>query len=122
MKIKNKTIGTKAIKDSFKVGQIAAMMGPITLFEYSTVDSAACKSVWEKRIKKSTARIGPVDIAPTRPKEFSSACLPPALAARAPDKAKIKGVVKAPVVAPEASKPIAIAELSEKIAKIRIKA
>ncbi len=54
-----------------------------------------------------TASIGPELIIPTSPKEFSSDFLPPLTLESPSDNARTKGVVKAPVVAPEASNDIA---------------
>ena len=56
---------------------------------------------------KSAARIGPVDAIPTRPKEFSSPLLSPLSLLTPSPRTIIKGVVIAPVVAPDASKAIA---------------
>ena len=47
------------------------------------------------------ARIGPALMVPTSPKEFSSVFFPPFTFERPRDIARIKGVVRAPVVAPE---------------------
>src|SRR5699024_8713414 len=54
-----------------------------------------------------TAKIGPALTIPTNPKEFSSASFPPLKADKPLDRARTKGVVSAPVVAPEASNEIA---------------
>ena len=56
---------------------------------------------------KSPARIGPVDAIPTRPKEFSSPFFSPFNLLTPRPRAIIKGVVIAPVVAPDASKAMA---------------
>ncbi len=65
-------------------------------------------------------RIGPALIIPTSPKEFSSDCLPPVTFDIPREIAKTKGVVRAPVVAPEASKEIAKNSSATNIASAKI--
>ncbi len=60
-----------------------------------------------ERLINNPARIGPADAMPTRPKEFSSPLLYPFNLLTPRPRAIIKGVVIAPVVAPDASKAIA---------------
>ena len=68
------------------------------------------------------ARIGPALMVPTSPKEFSSVFFPPFTFERPRDIARIKGVVRAPVVAPEASKEIARNSSETKMANTKITA
>ena len=63
--------------------------------------------------------MGPALIIPTSPKEFSSESLPPFTLERPKERARTKGVVRAPVVAPDASNDMA--RNSSDTSKARIK-
>ncbi len=121
-KIKNITvIGKSALIDSIKIVGIELIIGPNTpsAIIYSPIFPWMffCPEIMDINI---TARIGPALIVPTRPKEFSSAIFPPFILDNPSDIASTNGVVRAPVVAPEASKEIARNSSETKGAIIKI--
>ncbi len=67
-----------------------------------------------------TARMGPALMTPTIPKLSSSAVFPPLIRERPAVSARTKGVVRAPVVAPEASKAMARNSSETRMARTKI--